>query len=453
MRSPRNFLFCKLNGLKFLNTRHPHSVIPHLKVSPQRAHFTYETQLPTAALTPWPLPPGGAWRRSHSPDPSRGRASLLPLPLLFFACAASPGSGPTQRSSSSSSSAAAGSRRAANPPNNSAAGAAGLLCREGVGFPAGEGRGSSLGCERGCPASCPAALCCRGWWRGLPVSPLLRCRLYPADILLPKAECLSEISNTTGPVEAKEELLAECESIWKQMKECQRKLMVLGTDTLLPSDAKLSLLMLQWKAITIDFHQWQTRNLEVISANPGVLLDLGIEELQKVKIDLEIVLSTVWSKNRHLEEDLEREQLWYEKQKQMLDEVEEEADTEVEYPSIKSLKTRELNELKNKVLILTTYKKELMSALDEFLDEHFPPLEEGENIEKENCLAEPVVELITLQEILQMLINTLMTTPHEPYITINESFWPPYIELLLRYGMAMRHPEDPNRMRLQAYPK
>ncbi|XP_030824455.1 centromere protein K isoform X1 [Camarhynchus parvulus] len=267
------------------------------------------------------------------------------------------------------------------------------------------------------------------------------------------AECLSEISNTTGPVEAKEELLAECESIWKQMKECQRKLMVLGTDTLLPSDAKLSLLMLQWKAITIDFHQWQTRNLEVISANPGVLLDLGIEELQKVKIDLEIVLSTVWSKNRHLEEDLEREQLWYEKQKQMLDEVEEEADTEVEYPSIKSLKTRELNELKNKVLILTTYKKELMSALDEFLDEHFPPLEEGENIEKENCLAEPVVELITLQEILQMLINTLMTTPHEPYITINESFWPPYIELLLRYGMAMRHPEDPNRMRLQAYPK
>lgn len=47
-----------------------------------------------------------------------------------------------------------------------------------------------------------------------------------------------------------------------------------------------------------------------------------------------------------------------------------------------NLKTRELNELKNKVLKLKTYKKELLSALGEFLDEHFPPPEEGENIKK-----------------------------------------------------------------------
>ncbi|XP_077027419.1 centromere protein K isoform X1 [Agelaius phoeniceus] len=270
------------------------------------------------------------------------------------------------------------------------------------------------------------------------------------------AECLSEISNTAGPVEAKEELLDECESIWKQMEECQSKLMLLGTETLLPSDAKLSLLMLRWKALTVDFHQWQARNPEVISTNPDVLLELGKEELQKVKNDLEMVLSTVRSKNKQLEEDLKREQQWYEEQKQMLEtlnKMEEEASTEVEHPSTKSLKTRELNELKNKVLKLKTYKKELLSALGEFLDEHFPPPEKGENSKKKNSLAEPVVELITLQEILEMLINTLMTTPHEPYITINESFWPPYIELLLRYGMALRHPEDPNRMRLQAYHK
>ncbi|XP_066425194.1 centromere protein K isoform X1 [Molothrus aeneus] len=271
-----------------------------------------------------------------------------------------------------------------------------------------------------------------------------------------QAECLSEISNTAGPVEAREELLDECESIWKQMEECQSKLMLLGTETLLPPDAKLSLLMLQWKALTVDFRRWQARNPEVISTNPDVLLELGKEELQKVKNDLEMVLSTVQLKNEQLEEDLKREQQWYEEQKQTLEtlnKMEDEANTEVEHPSTKSLKTRELNELKNKVLKLKTYKEELLSALGEFLDEHFPPPEEGENIKEKNSLAEPVVELITLQEILEMLMNTLLTTPHEPYITINESFWPPYIELLLRYGMALRHPEDPNRMRLQAYHK
>ncbi|KAM3655641.1 centromere protein K isoform 2-T2 [Ammospiza maritima maritima] len=237
------------------------------------------------------------------------------------------------------------------------------------------------------------------------------------------AECASEISNTAGPVEAKVEVLDECESIWTQIEECQSKLMLLGTETLLPSDNKLSLLMLQWKALKVDFHQWQARNPEVISTNPDVLLDLGKEELQKVKNDLEMVLSTVRSKNKRLEEDL------------------------------KSLKTGELNELKNKLLKLQTYKKELLCALGEFLDEHFPPPEEGENIKKKNSSAEPAVELIALQEILEMLINTLMATPHEPYITINQSFWPPYIELLLRYGVALRHPEDPNRIRLQAYHK
>ncbi|XP_059692667.1 centromere protein K isoform X2 [Haemorhous mexicanus] len=266
------------------------------------------------------------------------------------------------------------------------------------------------------------------------------------------AECLSEISNSAGPVDAKDELLDECESIWKQMKECQSKLMLLGTETLLPSDAKLSLLMLQLKALTADFRQWQARNPELISTNPDVLLELGKEELQKVKNDLEMVLSTVRSKNKQLEEDLRREQQWHEEQKQMLEtltKMEEEANTQVEHPSTK----RELNELKNKILKLKTYKKELLSALGAFLDEHFPLPETGGNIKKKNSSAEPVVELITLQEILEMLINTLITTPHEPYVTINESFWPPYIELLLRYGMALRHPEDPNRMRLQAFHK
>ncbi|NWT73864.1 CENPK protein, partial [Prunella himalayana] len=173
--------------------------------------------------------------------------------------------------------------------------------------------------------------------------------------------------------------------------------------------------------------------------------------LQKVKNDLEMVLSTVQLKNKGLEEDLKREQQWYEEQKQMLEtlNIEEDENTPVECPSTK----RELDELKNKVLKLKTYKKELLSALGDFLDEHFPVPERGKNIKKKiksSCFVN-FLNLILL--VFQMLINTLMTKPHEPYVTINESFWPPYIELLLRYGMALRHPEDPNRMRLQAFHK
>ncbi|KAM7023551.1 centromere protein K [Acridotheres tristis] len=266
------------------------------------------------------------------------------------------------------------------------------------------------------------------------------------------AEYLSEITNTAGPVDAKEELLNECESLWKQMEEYQSKLMLLGTETLPPSDTKLSLLMLQWKALTVECRQWQVKNPEIISTNPDVLLELGKEELQKTKNDLEMVLSAVRLKNKRLEEDLKREQQWCEEQKRLLDtvnETEEDENTQVAQPSTK----REFSNLKSKILKLRTFKKELLSALGRFLDEHFPHPEKGENNKNKNSSAEPAVELITLKEILENMMNKLITTPFEPYITINESFWPPYIELLLRYGIALRHPQDPKRIRLQAFHK
>ncbi|XP_032531399.1 centromere protein K isoform X2 [Chiroxiphia lanceolata] len=249
-----------------------------------------------------------------------------------------------------------------------------------------------------------------------------------------KAEPASELC----PLEAKKELLEECNNIWEELEECQSKLMLLGIETLLQADTKLALLMLQWKALTVDYQECHERSPETISTNPDLLLELGKEELQKVKNDLEKVLSAVCSKNKQLEEDLERG----------------------------------LEELHNKMLQLKTYKKELLSALGEFLDEHFPlPQDSGSAIKRQahasgigsasedwvtaaqNFSSEPAVELLALQDILEILINKLMATPHEPYVTINESFWPPYIELLLRFGMALRHPEDPNRMRLEAFHK
>ncbi|NWR56639.1 CENPK protein, partial [Bucorvus abyssinicus] len=268
------------------------------------------------------------------------------------------------------------------------------------------------------------------------------------------AEYLPEIADdSVCPVEAKEELLDECESIWKQMEECQSKLMLLGAETLLKSDAKLSLLMMRVKALTAEYNQWQKRSPEIISTNPDVLLTLGKEELQKVKNDLEMVLSTVQSRNKQLEEDLKREQQWHEEQEQILDalnRIEEETKIQVEQLPRKSL-DETLFDLQNKMFKLKIYKEELLNALGEFLEEHFPLPEKDGNAKKKNYSEEPAVELITLNEILEILINKLMHTPHEPYVTINDSFWPPYIELLLRYGIALRHPEDPNRIRLEAF--
>ncbi|NWS59602.1 CENPK protein, partial [Chunga burmeisteri] len=173
--------------------------------------------------------------------------------------------------------------------------------------------------------------------------------------------------------------------------------------------------------------------------------------LQKVEDDLEMVLLTVQSKNKQVEEDLKREQQWHEEQEQVLDTlngIEEQTKTQVGKLSQKRY-FYTLHELEDELLKLKNYKEELLNALAEFLEKHFPfP---GRNAKKKNSSEEPAVELISLQDIIEILVNKSVSTPYEPYVTINDSFWPPYIELLLRYGIALRHPEDPKRMRLEAF--
>ncbi|XP_028942306.1 centromere protein K, partial [Antrostomus carolinensis] len=214
------------------------------------------------------------------------------------------------------------------------------------------------------------------------------------------AEDLPEISNASVcPVDAKEELLNECEGIWKQMEECQSKLMLLEKETL-PSDVKVRQLMMQVKALTAEYNQWQKRSPEIISTNPDVLLALGMEELQKVKNDLEMVLSVLKLKNKQLEEDLKREQQWHEEQEQLLDllnGLEEETKTQVEQLS----KKRAFHELRSKTLKLKVYKETILNALGEFLEEHFPLPEKGKTAKKKNYSEESAVELLTLHKILE----------------------------------------------------
>uniref|UniRef100_A0A2R8PEU4 Centromere protein K n=1 Tax=Callithrix jacchus TaxID=9483 RepID=A0A2R8PEU4_CALJA len=204
--------------------------------------------------------------------------------------------------------------------------------------------------------------------------------------------------------------------MWKDMEECQNKLSLTGTETLTDSNAKLSLLIMQVKCLTAELSQWQKKTPEIIPLTEDVLLTLGKEEFQKLRHDLEMVLSTMESKNEKLKEDLERI----------------------------------FNELKTKLLNVKEYKEKLLITLGEFLEDHFP-LPDGSVKNKKKNIQESTVQLITLHEMLEILINRLFDVPHDPYVKIIDSFWPPYVELLLRNGIALRHPEDPTRIRLEAF--
>ncbi|XP_010077065.1 PREDICTED: centromere protein K, partial [Pterocles gutturalis] len=183
--------------------------------------------------------------------------------------------------------------------------------------------------------------------------------------------CLPEITEDLAcPENDKEKLFYECESIWKQMEECQSKLMLLRMETPPKSDAKLHFLVTRMKALAVECKQWQ-KSPEVISTDPDVLLELGKEELQKVHNYLQMVLSAVQAKNKKLEEDLKREKQWHDEQEQILDvlsRIEEETKTQAE----QLYKQREFLYLNNELSKLKEYKEDLLDALCKFLEEHYP---------------------------------------------------------------------------------
>ncbi|KAF6123595.1 centromere protein K [Phyllostomus discolor] len=258
--------------------------------------------------------------------------------------------------------------------------------------------------------------------------------------------------STTGVedvTDGKEELIKHCEEMWKDMEECQNKLSLVGTETLTESNAQLSLLIMQMKCLTAELSQWQKETPEILPLNEEFLVSLGKEEFQKLRHDLELVLSTIQSKNEKLKEDLEREQLWLDEQQQVLESLMV-LHSELKDQIVTVSESRIFNELKTKLHDIKEYKEKLLLALSEFLEDHFPLPDRNVKKKKKNT-QESTIQLITLHEILEILINRLFDVPHDPYVKISDSFWPPYIELLLRNGIALRHPEDPTRIRLEAF--
>ncbi|XP_014033522.1 centromere protein K isoform X5 [Salmo salar] len=205
-------------------------------------------------------------------------------------------------------------------------------------------------------------------------------------------------------------------------------------------------------AVAAELKQWQTRRPELLSTNPEVLLVVGAEELQKLNSQLELVLSCAQAKRDTLRETLKSEQKWLEEKKEVL-----RAGTEhVVKQRLENERLSEhsvLQDTKKKIQKMKDYQNRLMETLADVLAEHFPlPTQETNADKKKKNIPQELNEnLISLNEVLELLMNKTLETPHDPYVSIDETFWPPYTEMLLRHGIAQRHPEDCFKIRLETF--
>ncbi|XP_070965799.1 centromere protein K-like [Oncorhynchus clarkii lewisi] len=248
---------------------------------------------------------------------------------------------------------------------------------------------------------------------------------------------------------AQAQLFNECEEQFAQLEMLQNEIILAEPDSdENPQEQSVNRLT----AVAAELKQWQTRRPELLSTNPEVLLVVGAEELQKLNSQLELVLSCSQAKRDTLRETLKSEQKWLEEKKEVL-----RAGTEhVVKQRLENERLSEhsvLQDTKKKIQKMKDYQNRLMETLADVLAEHFPlPTQETNADKKKKNIPQELNEnLISLNEVLELLMNTTLETPHDPYISIDETFWPPYTEMLLRHGIAQRHPEDCFKIRLETF--
>ncbi|KAL7852419.1 hypothetical protein SRHO_G00182040 [Serrasalmus rhombeus] len=254
----------------------------------------------------------------------------------------------------------------------------------------------------------------------------------------------------TGCSEAmKAELLDECEEQFGLLQKLQNEIILADTDC---NDEESNEAMNRLNAMTTELEQWQEMEPKLLSTNPEILLALGKDELQRLNSQLKMVLSCSQVKRDALKDLLQREQKWLGEKKEVLSEVTEQVATlrnENEKLSEHSI----LQDMKRKITRVKDYHGNLMETLSDMLAEHFPlPNQQAVGTKKKRgTVPDSGENLISLSEILEQLTNKTLETPHEPYVSLDDSFWPPYIEMLLRNGIAVRHPEDCNKIRLENF--
>ncbi|XP_029999405.1 centromere protein K [Sphaeramia orbicularis] len=252
----------------------------------------------------------------------------------------------------------------------------------------------------------------------------------------------AELSET-----AHTELLDRCEEQFAQLEKLQNEIILSEPDLCEnPQEQAVNRLI----ATEAELKQWLTMEPKLLAENSEILLQAGKEEMLKLCSELEMIVLCYEAKRDKLKETKELEEKWLDEKKQMLVTATHHVDR-LQKEKEKLPEHSVLQDTKIKIQKMKVYQERLMECLGDILEKHVPLPQSETNKKKKNNPQEMNEDLISLNEILELLMNKVLNTPHDPYVTIDSTFWPPYIEMLLRYGIAIRHQENNFKIRLEPF--
>lgn len=257
------------------------------------------------------------------------------------------------------------------------------------------------------------------------------------------------------------QLRNDCENIWKELNNTHARLDARSTNsnTTYMGEEEFDaykvlerVLKVKEKKLQTELIAVENQGLQVTSTDPNYTdAHLKSELLTSIQ-QLEETLQIIKGQRKQVEDDLKREEELLQQHQEVQKSLQIKIGIlEQEKENVQGV-TSQVKELERKKKSADVYLVEITKKLGSFLAENFP-LPSPDNLKgsKAKVHLDPNVRYISLQKLTEDLMNISYVRPHDPYIRIKESHWPPYIELLLRCGIAKRHPQDCNLIRLVAF--
>ncbi|XP_035668132.1 centromere protein K-like [Branchiostoma floridae] len=263
----------------------------------------------------------------------------------------------------------------------------------------------------------------------------------------------------TPVASAKCEMKQECVEVWRDVNVLQQRLQE-ETGDASPTDRPSPLLAVsraKQLQLQAQVEVLESQQPQLMSTHKKVVEAVLVNHLKESIEQLSELLPAMQAQQKELSASLElEEQVLH--QRQELGRMLEARLAEVPEAHETSVDSR-VKTFRRKLKQAEQFHTDLVQRLAEFLDTHFPPPQPAKGKRRRRHGSGPVDKTLDVDDpqwtplntMIETLINKSVDSPHDPYIPMEPRYWPPYIEMLLRCGIAQRHPDDSNRLKLAPF--
>lgn len=264
-------------------------------------------------------------------------------------------------------------------------------------------------------------------------------------------------------VPAEIQLQNECENLWQELNNTHARLEARTANSTSQVDESVldgskvleKVLRVKEKKLQTELLALENQGLQVTSSNPEYTKTrLKSQLLTSIK-QLEETLAVIKKQRKEVEDELKREEEILVQHQEVSNSLQMKIKSLEQEKENTQSGTSQVKDLEKKKKAADMCLVQIMKKLGSFLSTNFPlPSSDdmkGNKNQGRGVLLDPNTRYVSLQQLTEDLMNMLYSRPHDPYIRIKDIHWPPYIELLLRCGIAQRHPQDCNLIKLVAF--